>query len=705
MVSEQILTVPTEPIAPTQTKIPISAGIPSPISTEIPIPLVVPPIVGSMDDSNPCLLTNGDNLGLSLVTQPLTGENYQTWSRSMVMALVTKNTATFVNDSIKAVDPSSPYVRGQILLMEPLPTINKVFALVSQEERQRELSSSPMMHVVDSGATTLAVTNYKPYGGNKSFGKKERPVCSHCGITGHKVEKRYKIHGYPLGFKSRTRPAANQMANEASTSTHQAAIVISHPPNFSAHNRSKFSPRASKCVFLGYPYVIKGYKINPFSTLVLPNCIDEVHSSFQPMMPTFPHIPSTSTSVSPIPADTSPSIADHTALPILESMPSPPTDSHNSIPNTILDSTASDMLSQSLPKSVSMTSSNCPTVHIRKSTRSSNPSKYLHDYHCNLAASPYPDLSTSHDKATALPLVQSSEWRDDMQAELTALEAITHGLLLLCHFIKALLVILLAVAAVKNWHIAQLDVNNAFLPGVLNEEMYMSLPPGFHSKEGQSNIVCKLHKSLYELKQASRQWFEKFSSTLIQHGFTQSSDDLEAITSLKLFFDKQFKLKDLGNLRHFLGLEVARSPTGISFCQRKYVLEILIDPSMLGCKPAKFPMEQQCKLSRAEGSLLKEPSNYRKLVGRLLYLTLTRPDITYAMHKLSQYMDQPREPHMQAAYRVLQYVKGTPGKGLFFSSKSDLHLKGFTDSDWASCLDTRKSVIGYCIFLGESLIS
>ena len=200
---------------------------------------------------------------------------------------------------------------------------------------------------------------------------------------------------------------------------------------------------------------------NPFSTLVLPNCIDEVHSSFQPMMPTFPHIPSTSTSVSPIPVDTSPSIADHTALPILESMPSPPTDSHNSIPSTILDSTTSDMLSQFVPESVSMTSSNYPTVHIRKSTRSSNPPKYLHNYHCNLAASPYPDLSTSHDKATALPLgtpcciskslsysnlsphfrkyalaisttiepqfyhqaVQSSEWRDVMQAELTALEA------------------------------------------------------------------------------------------------------------------------------------------------------------------------------------------------------------------------------------------------------------------------------------------
>uniref|UniRef100_A0A2N9EJE2 CCHC-type domain-containing protein n=1 Tax=Fagus sylvatica TaxID=28930 RepID=A0A2N9EJE2_FAGSY len=147
-------------------------------------------------------------------------------------------------------------VRGQILLMEPLPSINKVFALVSQEERQRELSSTPMLHGVESGSTALAVTNYKPYGGNKNFGKKERPICSHCGITGHTVEKCYKIHGYPPGYKPRGRAAANQvtasgmghqgnalsitseqcqqllsflnsqMSNEASTSNHQVATGL-----------------------------------------------------------------------------------------------------------------------------------------------------------------------------------------------------------------------------------------------------------------------------------------------------------------------------------------------------------------------------------------------------------------------------------------------------------------------------------------------
>ncbi|GKU93237.1 hypothetical protein SLEP1_g6845 [Rubroshorea leprosula] len=126
---------------------------------------------------------------------------------------------------------------------------------------------------------------------------------------------------------------------------------------------------------------------------------------------------------------------------------------------------------------------------------------------------------------------------------------------------------------------------------------------------------------------------------------------------------------------------------------------------MVGAKPCKFPMEQKLKLNRDEGRTISNPIQYRRLIGKLIYLTICRPDISYAVHILSQFMQEPKQPHMDAAMRVLRYLKSSPDQGIFLSSTSSLHLSAFCDSDWASCPMTRKSTTGYITMLGNSPIS
>lgn len=134
-----------------------------------------------------------------------------------------------------------------------------------------------------------------------------------------------------------------------------------------------------------------------------------------------------------------------------------------------------------------------------------------------------------------------------------------------------------------------------------------------------------------------------------------------SVTSLKAFLHSHFKIKDLGGLRYFLRIEVARTAKGIHFFQQKYALDVLADSETLGYKPLKLPMEQNVHLSINSGTPLLDPTPYRRLIGKLLYLTITLPNLSYIIHILSQFMDLPSDIHLAAAHKVLQYVRATPG--------------------------------------------
>lgn len=262
-----------------------------------------------------------------------------------------------------------------------------------------------------------------------------------------------------------------------------------------------------------------------------------------------------------------------------------------------------------------------------------------------------------------------------------------------------------------------MDVHNAFLYRDLHGEIYIKLSPNFHTFDPLK--LCRLNKSLYGLRQAPHCWFSKLTS-FCQCGFVQSyadyslftfrkhtvflciliyvddllisGNDSSYISRFKSYLGSCFHLKDLGNLKYFLGIEIAQSNEGFYLSQRKYALELISEVGLLGPKPVSIPIEPNHQLAKASWDFLLQPDGYHHLIDKLIYLSITRPGLAYTMHIIAQFMQYPHQAHWDAALRVIRYLKGTQGQGIPLRAHTPLRLVAYCDADQASCLLTRCSL-------------
>ena len=289
----------------------------------------------------------------------------------------------------------------------------------------------------------------------------------------------------------------------------------------------------------------------------------------------------------------------------------------------------------------------------------------------------------------------------------------------------------IAIAANRNWPLMHLDVKSAFLNGPLEEEVYVSQPPGF-VKKNQEGMVYRLYKALYGLKQAPRAWNKKIDSFFKKQGFQKCEmeygvyvqhtsegnmtlvclyvDDIlltgsseQEIAKFKKVLMNEFEMTDLGKMTYFLGMEFRYSEKGIILHQLKYELELLKRFNLKNCKIAVTPSDTNQKLDSDSDGKDVDATTFKQLVGSLRYLCNTRPDICYSVGMVSRFMSKPKWSHYQAAVRILRYIKGTLKYGVLFPSgrKDESELLSYSDSDWCGDRVDRRSTSGYLFkFLG-----
>nr|CAI44606.1 P0650D04.10 [Oryza sativa Japonica Group] len=291
--------------------------------------------------------------------------------------------------------------------------------------------------------------------------------------------------------------------------------------------------------------------------------------------------------------------------------------------------------------------------------------------------------------------------------------------------------VLLSLAASHGLLVHQMDVKTAFLNGELDEEIYMYQPDGF-VVEGQEGKVCKLLKSLYGLKQAPKQWHEKFDKTLTSAGFAVNEADkcvyyrhgggegvilclyvddilifgtnLEVINEVKSFLSQNFDMKDLGVADVILNIKLIRGENGITLLQSHYVEKILNRFGYIDSKPSPTPYDPSLLL-RKNKRIARNQLEYSQIIGSLMYLaSATRPDISFAVSKLSRFTSNPGDDHWRALERVMRYLKGTVELGLHYTGYPAV-LEGYSDSNWISDVDEIKATSGYVFTLGGGAVS
>jgi hypothetical protein len=268
----------------------------------------------------------------------------------------------------------------------------------------------------------------------------------------------------------------------------------------------------------------------------------------------------------------------------------------------------------------------------------------------------------------------------------------------------------LSLALSRQWPVHQLDVKNAFLHGILTETVYCSQPAGFEDS-AHPTFVCLLNKSLYGLKQAPRAWYSCFATFLMTLGFVESKADTNLFVFrhgsdtayLLLYVDdiiltassehlrqrittalqREFSMKDLGQLHHFLGMHVQRQSDGFLLNQRQYMLDILDRAGMAAYKPCATPVDTNPKMSATSVHPLQraDATDFRSLTGALQYLTFTQPDIAYAVQQVCLHMHAPRNTHLVALKRILRYIRGTLHLGIHLRPSSVEDLVVYSDAN------------------------